>query len=80
MTEDMKAKQAIGRRMHGLATFEEAAAVLKITRRHVHRLVADGKMPAQVSVTWGSRKYYRLADIKEMAAARMNTKRPAGDI
>lgn len=79
MTKNMKAKQRIGRQAHGLLIFEEAAAVLKTTRRNVHRLEADGKMPARVSVSWGSRKYYRLVDVMEMAA-RIGPKTLVGEL
>lgn len=78
MTAQMKAKQQTARQFHGLANFEEAAAILKTTRRNIHRWEADGKMPSRVSVSWGRRRYYRLADIIEMANGKSTTSEAGG--
>lgn len=80
MRKTAKEKQQHGRRARGLLSAGEAATILGKSRRTIHRKQLDGEMPARVSVSDGSRLYYRHIDILEMAAAAPKSHPPDGTV
>ncbi len=79
MTKNMKAKQQVGRRSHGLVTVSEAAVILRKSRHTLYDWETAGQMPARATVTWGRRTYFRLADINELAT-RLSMNPPAEEL
>jgi len=63
----MEAGHAAGRERCGTVTVQEAAELLGVVRRTVHRWQADGRMPPRVSN--GRRLQYRRIDILALADA-----------
>ena len=79
MRKTPKEKQEHARRAQGLLCVREAAKFLGKSRRTINRMENAGKMPPRVSVTYGTRTYFRLADIEAMAAA-AHARNIAGDV
>jgi excisionase family DNA binding protein len=69
MKRTPKEVQEHGRKVCGVFSVEEAAAVLNKPRRTLYRWEAAGKMPPRVTIPGigGRRKLYRRADILAMA-------------
>ncbi len=69
MKKSMKERQAYLRRAAGLVCVAEAPEILGRPRRTIYRWEVEGEMPPRVSVTYGTRTYYRRADIAALTAA-----------
>lgn len=63
----MKAGHALGRERCGTVSAQEAADLLGVVRRTVHRWQAEGRMPPRIAN--GRRLQYRRADILALAKA-----------
>ena len=55
------------RELRGTLSVQEAADLLGVVRRTIHRWQRDGRMPPRVPI--GRRLQYRLDDIRAMANA-----------
>lgn len=56
------------RELRGTLSVQEAAELLGVVRRTIHRWQRDGRMPPRVAI--GRRLQYRLDDIRAMAGER----------
>jgi len=63
----MKDAQRRTRQHRGTVSVQEAADLLGVTRRTIHRWEAQGRMPPRV--VYGRRPQYRRLDISEMMQA-----------
>lgn len=63
----MKDGHALGRLRRGTVSVQEAAELLGVVRRTVHRWQAEGRMPPRIPN--GRRLQYRRTDILELADA-----------
>lgn len=62
------------RALRGTLSVQEAADLLGVVRRTIHRWERDGRMPPRVPI--GRRLQYRLDDIRAMAGARACGRQP----